>query len=146
MLRETGLRITQVALLAQVRMLQPVTVTGLASALGSERSAVARDLAILERDGLVSITAMPSDLRAREVRLTPSGERRLTAAAPAWRAAQRQMAARLGAKDLDQLVRLSCALVAVLAEPGREERSATGRRTQAHTRNSAVRRPSCQLP
>jgi DNA-binding MarR family transcriptional regulator len=103
-----------VAVLAQVRRLQPVTVTDLALQLGSERSAVARDLTVLERDGLVTVEPMPGDRRAREVRLTSTGEQRLSAAAPAWRSAQEQITAALGAGRVDDLVRLSSSLVAAL--------------------------------
>jgi DNA-binding MarR family transcriptional regulator len=103
-LRGSGLRITQVALLVQVRRLEPITVSTLAEALSSERSAVARDLRILERNGLVSVSESSSDRRAREVRLTRGGHARLAAAAPGWRRAQAEMRERLGPDDAEALL------------------------------------------
>jgi DNA-binding MarR family transcriptional regulator len=103
-LRDSGLRITQVALLVQVRRLEPITVSRLAEVLSSERSAVARDLRILEREGLVDMRVSGSDRRAREVRLTPAGGARLAAAAPGWRHAQAEMSARLGLDDAAALL------------------------------------------
>ena len=95
-LRPHGLRITQVALLAQVRRLQPVSTTRIAVELGGERSAVVRDLAILERDGLVTVAGDPADRRRRSVTLTAAGTQRLADAAPAWRRAQEELRAALG--------------------------------------------------
>ena len=115
-LRDNGVRITQVAILSQVRELQPVTVTALAGELASERSAVARDVAILEREGLVETTVKSGDRRAREVRLTALGERQLGDCAHAWRAAQAAMSDALGEAKVRQLVELSGQLVAALDE------------------------------
>jgi DNA-binding MarR family transcriptional regulator len=115
-LRESGVRITQVAILSQVRKLQPVTVTTLASELSSERSAVARDIAILERAGLVVSDVKAQDRRAREVRLTPAGEQKLRECAPAWHAAQAAMIDAFGDSRVRQLVKLSNQLVTTLNE------------------------------
>jgi DNA-binding MarR family transcriptional regulator len=115
-LRPYGLRITQAAVLAQLAQVQPVTVTEFAEAVSSERSAVARDLAILERDGLVTSAAKDGDQRARQLSLTPAGKRRLAAAAPAWRAVQNRMRECLGERDAAALVALSGRVVGALAE------------------------------
>jgi DNA-binding MarR family transcriptional regulator len=115
-LRESGVRITQVAILSQVRKLQPVSVTTLANELSSERSAVARDIAILEREGLVVSDVKAEDRRAREVRLTSAGEQKLRECAPAWRAAQAAMHDTFGDNRVRQLVKLSNQLVTALDE------------------------------
>jgi DNA-binding MarR family transcriptional regulator len=115
-LRESGLRITQVAILAQLRKLQPITVTVLADELSSERSALARDVAILERTGLVMSEPKADDRRAREIRLTALGEQKLRASAPAWRAAQSAMTDAFGERRVRQLVKLTGQLVATLDE------------------------------
>jgi DNA-binding MarR family transcriptional regulator len=115
-LRGSGVRITQVAILARVRKLQPITVTVLAAELSSERSAVARDVAILERGGLVVSDVKADDQRAREVRLTSAGEQKLRECAPAWRAAQAAMSDEFGEKRVRQLVKLANQLVATLDE------------------------------
>ena len=113
-LRDTGLRITQIAVLAQIKRLQPLTVTELAAGLSSERSAVARDVAILQRAGLVSAVVRADDQRARDIRLTTEGRRRLAASAPAWHAAQEAMRKALGAARVDELVTLANKLVETL--------------------------------
>jgi len=109
------LRITQVAILAQLADLQPVTVTAFAEALASDRSAVARDVAILQRAGLVASVAKADDHRARQLSLTRAGRKKLTECAPAWRAAQDNMRERLGDADMAALLALADRVVSSLA-------------------------------
>jgi DNA-binding MarR family transcriptional regulator len=114
-LRPHGLRITQVAILAQLADLQPVTVTAFADALASDRSAVARDFAVLERAGLVSSVAdAAEDKRARYLSLTPAGHRKLAECLPAWHATQARMREHLGDADVAALVTLSDRVVSAL--------------------------------
>jgi DNA-binding MarR family transcriptional regulator len=113
-LRPHGLRITQVAILARLADLQPVTLTAFADALASDRSAVARDIAILERAGLVASAANTQDKRARDLSLTRAGRMKLAECAPAWRAAQARMRERLGDADAAALVALSDRVVSAL--------------------------------
>lgn len=115
-LRGTGLRITQVAVLAQVRKLQPLTVTELAIKLSSERSTMARDVAVLEQSGLVATTVKSDDRRAREVRLTGLGEQTLLDCAPAWHEAQEATRLAFGEERVRQLVSLANQLVNALEE------------------------------
>jgi len=89
-------------------------VTELALALSGERSAVARDVAILERDGLVLSVAKPGDQRAWHVSLTPAGEQRLSECLPAWRGVQTRMREHLGEKNAAALVALSDRVVSAL--------------------------------
>lgn len=118
-LRASGLRITQVAILAQVRRGQPMAVTELATNLSAERSAVARDVRVLEREGLVRTVQRASDLRVREVCLTESGAQRLREAAPAWQAAQAHARTHLGAASVDALTALAGEVVRELSEEAR---------------------------
>jgi DNA-binding MarR family transcriptional regulator len=107
-----GLRIGQVALLAQVRRHGPLSASRLADLLAIERSAVVRDLQVLERLGLVRSAPDPRDRRGRHLSLTPEGARRLEAAAPRWRAAQELMRDRLGGRSMAELVELAQLVVA----------------------------------
>jgi DNA-binding MarR family transcriptional regulator len=113
-LRSHGLRITQVAILAQLARLEPVTLTALAEALAGDRSAVSRDLAILERAGLVASVVKADDRRARHVSLTRAGRRKLEQCAPAWRTAQASMRRHLGEAPAAELVELSGRVVDAL--------------------------------
>jgi DNA-binding MarR family transcriptional regulator len=115
-LRATGLRITQVAILAQVKRHQSLSLSELAAELSSERSVVARDVAILERDDLVTVGIDPDDRRARSVSLTKAGRAKLHAAAPAWRRAQSDMRAALGHPLADDVLRVSRGVVSSLGD------------------------------
>lgn len=115
-LRETGLRVTQVAILAQVRRQDGLSIGELAAALSSERSVIARDVAVLERDGLLSVGIDPKDRRARTVALTKVGRARLSAAGPAWRRAQQQMSDALGQALADDVLGITRAVVAALQD------------------------------
>jgi len=111
-LRGSGLRITQVALLAQLRDGVWLSATELADRVVAERSGVARDLALLERGGLLSGRPRPSDRRVREVSLTPAGEAALGAASPGWRASQDAVVRALGP---DRAHLLACLLTDLVA-------------------------------
>jgi DNA-binding MarR family transcriptional regulator len=113
-LRETGLRITQVAILAQVRRQGALSISELAAELSSERSVIARDVAVLERDGLLTVTIDPKDRRVRNVALTKVGRARLRSAGPAWRRAQQQMREALGPALADDVLDTTRAVVAAL--------------------------------
>ena len=113
-LRPHGVRITQVAILTTVRRLQPVTTTRLALDLAGERSAVTRDVAVLERGGLLASAPRPGDGRARELSITAAGEALLARCAPAWRDVQQTSREAIGAERAAELVALAGALVAAL--------------------------------
>ncbi|MGG5258507.1 MarR family winged helix-turn-helix transcriptional regulator [Phycicoccus avicenniae] len=114
-LRPHGLRLTQVAVLSTLRATGPVGVTELAAAVGTERSAVARELRPLAADGLVTVAADADDGRVRRVKLTPRGADRLDAAAPAWHRAQDSMRVLLGVAEVEALVRAASAVVDALS-------------------------------
>lgn len=111
-LSTVGLRVTQLAVLSQISNLQPVSVAELARHLGSERSGVTRDLRVLEREGLVEISA-GADGRSRAVRLTDAAQLRLGEAAEPWRAAQAEVEELLG-PTFDALIEGSRLLVSNL--------------------------------
>jgi DNA-binding MarR family transcriptional regulator len=113
-LRPHGLRITQVAILARLADLQPVTVTAFAEALAGDRSAVARDVAVLERAGLVASAPNREDRRARDLSLTAAGRKKLSECAPTWRATQDRIRRRLGDADVAALLSLSDRVVGAL--------------------------------
>ncbi len=106
-LANAGLRIGQVALLAQIRRQPEVSTSRLAELLSIERSTVVRDIQVLERMGLVVSEPNPRDRRGRHLSLTRQGAQRLAAAAPEWRAAQELLRRRLGSRSVDELVALA---------------------------------------
>jgi DNA-binding MarR family transcriptional regulator len=92
---ESGLRGTQFTLLTALTVGGAMPLTRLADALALDRTTLTRNLAPLERDGLVASIPSP-DGRVRTVSLTQRGKQALERALPRWQAAQRRVVASLG--------------------------------------------------
>ncbi len=99
----TGLEPTQYSLLVACSLTGGATVSKLADALVLERSALARNLAILQKRGLVKVK-QGEDRRTRKIALTPFGEATLANALPHWREAQSAVEKKFGAARLQQLL------------------------------------------
>jgi len=97
-----GLTTTQFALLTAVNTNGPVAVTGLAEALGMDRTTLTRLLKPLEREGLVAI-APSTDRRIRVVSLSAAGRDRFECAIPHWKDAYRELRDRIGRERFDAL-------------------------------------------
>jgi DNA-binding MarR family transcriptional regulator len=110
----TGLEPTQYSLLVACSLSGGATVSKLADVFVMDRSALARNLAIMEKRGLVKIRP-GEDRRTRKVALTPFGESTLANAMPHWRAAQDMVEERFGAERLQQLLVELRALMQVAA-------------------------------
>jgi DNA-binding MarR family transcriptional regulator len=95
-----GLTVTQYAALAvAARSDAPVAVAELARRLQMDRTTTSRLVGPLEANGLLARAIVGNgrgDARSRPLQLTAKGRRRLTAAVPAWQAAQRDVEAILG--------------------------------------------------
>ena len=92
----SGLKITQFSLLRNIGRAGEINVTELAEKLQLERTAMGRNLDLLERRGLIRTGSAESDQRTRLVRLTAAGKKARDAALPIWRRAQTEMRRRLG--------------------------------------------------
>lgn len=99
----TGLEPTQYSLLVACSLTGGVTVSKLADAFVLERSALARNLAILEKRGLVKMKR-GEDRRTRKIALTAFGEATLANALPHWREAQSSIETKFGAQRLQKLL------------------------------------------
>ena len=95
-LRPVGLTMGQFTTLAALARPEPVPLTVLADQLGMDRTTLTRDLAPLERRGLVASSPSPDDRRVRAIELTDVGRVLLDEAAPLWREAQAESGRRLG--------------------------------------------------
>jgi len=100
---ESGLRGTQFSLLTALTVGGAMPLTMLASALALDRTTLTRNLAPLERDGLVASIPSP-DGRVRTVSLTQRGRQALERALPRWEAAQRRVVASLGERRWKDLM------------------------------------------
>ncbi len=100
---ETGLEPTQYSLLIACSLTGGATVSKLAEAFVMDRSALARNLAIMQKRGLVKVKP-GEDRRTRKVALTPFGESALANAMPHWREAQSAVETQFGAERLQKLL------------------------------------------
>jgi DNA-binding MarR family transcriptional regulator len=94
-LAESGLGVAQLGLMAEIAAAADDTLGALARGTGLEQSTLSRNLRTLERQGLIEIAIVETDLRRRAVWLTETGARRLEAAIPIWRKAHTKLARHL---------------------------------------------------
>lgn len=102
-LRPSGLRTTQLSMLARLREDGPLTVTALATRLALERTTVTRELDTLARRGLVSL-ATGDDRRTRVASVTAEGRAAMRVAVPLWRDAQAASDELLGPDRVERLL------------------------------------------
>lgn len=95
-LAPTGLGIAQFGLLNAIAWRGGASVTDIAALLDMDRTTLTRNLGPLVRRGLVAL-GPGGDRRSRAVTITPAGKEAVRQAAPAWRAAQAELATALGA-------------------------------------------------
>ena len=94
-LRRTGLRATQLSVLAAVGARGALSIKALADSLEMERTTLTRNLRPLEEKGYV-VLAPERRHRSRMLTLTDAGRSALAEAVPLWEAAQRAVRERLG--------------------------------------------------
>jgi DNA-binding MarR family transcriptional regulator len=93
-LRPSGLRITQFTILVAASVSGGLPLHRLAEILGLERTTLTRNLATIEKEGLIRVARV--DGRTRKVLLSPAGAARLKQALPFWDQAQRTLRRKLG--------------------------------------------------
>ena len=102
-LAPSGLEATQFSVLAAMAAKRRFTMSELADWLGLDRTTLTRNVRPLVRSGYVSIEH-GADQRRRLLWLTAAGRRRLKAAFPLWREAQRSVVAAFGRRRFVQLL------------------------------------------
>lgn len=112
-LRPSGLRATQLSVLAAIAIDGAMSIAALAEFLGMDRSTLTRNLQPLRKDGLVRIGA-EGWRRSRTLEITDKGRQCIRAATPLWEKAQRMLMGKLGARNgpavldgLDHLIRVA---------------------------------------
>jgi DNA-binding MarR family transcriptional regulator len=103
-LRPVGLRVTQVSLLAAIAVEGAMSITSLARFIGMDRSTLTRNLAPLEKEGLLAV-GNEGWRRRRTFDITPKGRSRLQKALPLWEQAQRRLKHELGGRQWDGVQR-----------------------------------------
>ena len=102
-LAPTGLRTTQYTILAKLRRKGPLTINALAADMVMDRTTLGRNILPLQRDGLISVEPDAVDRRAKVLRLTKAGEKRLQAAREKWAAAQTRLESIFGSRRTAEL-------------------------------------------
>lgn len=104
---EIGLKATQFTVLAALAWSEgrPMPIGELASILVLDQSSLSRNLAVLERLGLLQLEASPADRRERIVHLTRAGRASLARGFPIWKKAQGVVADALK-DDLERQLKL----------------------------------------
>lgn len=97
-----GLEPGQFTILVGVRLTEPVPTAELAGHLGLDRTTFTRNLAVMQRDGFVTVER-GDDARERLISLTAEGRRKLKAAMPLWEQAQQAAISALGEKNFNDL-------------------------------------------
>lgn len=113
-LAPSGLKTTQFSLLAMLDLKdvsEGVAMTRLAERLGMDRTTLTRNLAVVERKGLVTVRT-GDDPRSRLVILTKAGRSALELAASHWEKAQAEMARHIGT-DQEIFLKLTRRLAAI---------------------------------
>jgi DNA-binding MarR family transcriptional regulator len=111
-LAPTGLRTTQYSMLAKLRRKGPLTINALAADMVMDRTTLGRNILPLQRDGLIRIEPGAADRRAKALRLTKAGEKRLQAARERWAVAQERFETVFGTRRAAELRALLRAVVA----------------------------------
>src|SRR4029453_4527249 len=108
-----GLRATQVALLAAIAAEGAMSITALARFIGMDRSTLTRNLAPLEKEGLL-VVGEEGWRRSRTLGITAKGRVRLREGVPLWERAQRRLKQGLGSRrwedvqgSLDHVLRVA---------------------------------------
>ena len=115
-LDDSGLRTTQLAILAAIRTHGSVSMQALAAELGVDPSTMTRTLAPMERDGFVA-SEPGEDRRVRELALTPKGHRKFAEAGRLWVVAQDRLREKIGSERFERLLADMAEVLAVLREP-----------------------------
>jgi DNA-binding MarR family transcriptional regulator len=103
-MRPTGLRVSQFGLLVALALAEEANVSKLAGLLDLDRTTMTRNLAPLERQGLIASNA-GDDARNRQLRLTEKGRATLAKALPIWERVQARVVGGLGGTRWKGLLR-----------------------------------------
>jgi len=102
-LRQSGLKTNQFSILMASYDPDGIRLTRMAKILGMERTTLTRNLALLEKVGLVSIEP-GDDRRERNISITEKGAGLLEKAFPLWQQAQREVVGLIGGDKIEGLM------------------------------------------
>lgn len=145
-----GVTLRQTVLMAAIAEAEGASQSDLVRTTGVDRSTLAEMMARMEKRGLIARAAAVDDGRAKSVRLTGEGRRRLAATLPGIRAVDRALLAALPAAQrsafqsiLSELAESADRVVAAPVEtpPGTKKKAAKARPRVAKKKTPAKRAP-----
>ncbi len=101
--KSTGLSSPQCALLANISRQENISVNELAAKLLMDQTTATRNIAILKKNGLISISKAEHDARKKAISITQKGIEKLKEVIPLWEQAQQKVQSQLGAEDFEKL-------------------------------------------
>jgi DNA-binding MarR family transcriptional regulator len=102
-LKPVGLSSQQFSILLVLQTRGPMQITKLAQSIGVDRTTLTRSLRVMAKAKLVDIAVGGADRRARDVDLELLGYRKLMAALPLWKGAERLVLQRVGPEVWEKL-------------------------------------------
>lgn len=109
-MRLTGLRGTQFALLVHTCVMGPIALSKLAEAMVTDRTTLARNLELLEKNVLVTVED-GDDRRTRIIAITDDGRKKLAEAFPCWKKTQDEIKEMMGRDEWSAMISLVSRLV-----------------------------------
>lgn len=113
--KPVGLEGTQYTVLSHIFVAGPITLSKLAELMDVDRTTLARNLAPLEKRGLIEIKP-GTDRRAKLINITGSGKEVLSQAYPLWKETQEKIKTALGLENWESMISNLNGLVANLKE------------------------------
>jgi len=103
-LRPVGITAAQLPILAAISTGAGNSIASLSSTLDIEASGLSRDIALLQKKGLVRLTTA-TDRRSRALQLTARGKRTLVRAFKAWQHAHDTLTSAVGERDFATMLK-----------------------------------------
>jgi DNA-binding MarR family transcriptional regulator len=104
-LKPSGLKATQLSMLARIAKHPAITVSELAKLSVMDQTTVSRNLQVLEKSGYVRLEPEQADQRIKRIHITEAGMSKMTEAIPLWEKAQTEMERVLGRETIEELLR-----------------------------------------
>lgn len=103
---KVGLKNTQFTILSVVQTAGPLSINELAEYVGADRTTLTRNLSVLEKQALVSVTKSKEDPRMKDVVITQRGMRVYESTYPIWDKNLKDIQKILGKDDWKKLSKL----------------------------------------
>lgn len=104
-LKPSGLKVTQLSMLAKIAGNPATTVSELAELLFMNQTTVSRNLRVLEKSGYIHLESEISDHRIKRIRISDLGVYKINEATPFWDKAQQEMEGILGRENIEMIMK-----------------------------------------